>query len=132
MPDFGYGGATPQSNIIFRFNFVTDPAVTNEGVIIDNFVITGTPVLANAENIFETFTISPNPTNGIVLVKLSTSEEVKVDLFDIRGRKCFTNTYQNSNTVFNQEVNLGQLEKGIYLLNVTSEGKTATKKVIIQ
>ena len=132
MPDFGYGGATPQSNIIFRFNFVTDPAVTNEGVIIDNFVITGALVLANAENTFETFTISPNPSNGFVLVKLSTSEEVKVDLFDIRGRKCFTNTYQNSNTVFNQEVNLGQLEKGIYLLNVTSEGKTATKKVIIQ
>ena len=132
MPDFGYGGATPQSNILFRFNFVSDAGVTNEGVIIDNFVITGTPALANAQNTFETFTISPNPTNGVVLVKLSTSEEVKIDLFDMRGRKCFTNTYQNSNTVFNQEVNLGQLEKGIYLLNVTSEGKTATKKVIIQ
>ena len=132
MPEFGYGGATPQSNIIFRFNFVSDPGVTNEGVIIDNFVIIGTPVLANAENTFETFTISPNPTNGIIQVKLSTSEEVKLDLFDMRGRKCFTNNYSNTNTVFNQEVNLGQLEKGIYLLNVTSEGKTATKKVIIQ
>ncbi len=132
MPDFGYGGATPQSNILFRFNFVSDPGVTNEGVIIDNFVITGTPVLANALSTFETFTVSPNPSNGNVIIKLTTSEEVKVDLFDIRGRKCFTNNYQNSNTVFNQEVNLGQLEKGIYLLNVTSEGKTATKKVIIQ
>ncbi|MFZ4106313.1 M4 family metallopeptidase [Flavobacterium sp.] len=132
MTDFGYGGTMPQSNIIFRFNFVSDAGVTNEGVIIDNFVITGTPALANAENTFETFTISPNPTTGIVLVKLSTSEDVKVDLFDIRGRKCFNTIYQNSNSIFNQEVNIGQLEKGMYLLNVTSEGKTATKKVIIQ
>ena len=132
MPEFGFGGATPQSNIIFRFNFVSDGGFTNEGVIIDNFVITGTPVLANTENAFETFTISPNPTNGFIVVKLSTSEEVKVDLFDMRGRKCFTNTFQNSNDVFNQEVNLGQLEKGIYLLNVISKGKTATKKLIIQ
>ncbi len=132
MSDFGFGGTMPQSDIIFRFNFVSDAGVTNEGVIIDNFVITGTPALANAENTFETFTISPNPTSGIVLVKLSTSEDVKVDLFDIRGRKCFNTIYQNSNSFFYQEVNIGQLEKGIYLLNVTSEGKTATKKVIIQ
>ena len=132
MPDFGYGGATPQSNIIFRFNFVSDAGVTNEGVIIDNFVITGTPLLANSENNFETFTISPNPSNGNILIRLSSSEEVKVDLFDIRGRKCFNAIYENSNTFFNKEINLGQLEKGIYLLNVISDGKTATKKVIIQ
>ena len=132
MSDFGYGGTTPQSNIVFRFNFVSDPGVTFEGVIIDNFVITGTPVLSTAENTFEIFTVSPNPSNGNVTVKLTTSEVVKVELFDIRGRKCFTNNYSNSNTVFNQEINLGQLEKGIYLLNVISDGKTATKKVIIQ
>lgn len=132
MTDFGFGGTTPQSNIIFRFNFVSDAGVTNEGVIIDNFVITGTPALVNAENTFENFTISPNPTSGVILVKLSTSEDVILDLFDIRGRKCFNNTYQNSNSIFYQEVNISQLEKGMYLLNVTSEGKTATKKVIIQ
>ncbi len=132
MSEFGYGGATPQSNIIFRFNFVSDPGVTNEGVIIDNFVITGTPLLSNNENNFETFTISPNPSNGNILVRLSTSEEVKVDLFDIRGRKCFNAIYENSNTFFNKEINLGQLEKGIYLINVTSDGITETKKVIIQ
>jgi Zn-dependent metalloprotease len=131
MPDFGYGGTTPQSNIIFRFNFVSDPGVTNEGAIIDNFVITGTYVLANNENVFETFSITPNPTNGTVLLRLTTPDEVNVDLFDIQGRKCYSNHYQNSNTIFNQEINFGQLEKGMYLINVTSNGKTATKKVII-
>ncbi len=131
MPDFGYGGTTPQSNIIFRFNFVSDPGVTNEGAIIDNFVITGTYVLANNENLFETFSITPNPTNGTVLLRLTTPDEVNVDLFDIQGRKCYSNHYQSSNTIFNQEINFGQLEKGMYLINVTSNGKTVTKKVII-
>lgn len=132
MPDFGYGGATPQSNIIFRFNFVSDPGVTNEGAIIDNFVITGTYVLANTENRFEIFSITPNPTNGIVTLRLATNNDVQVDLFDIQGRKCYSKNYPNSNTIFNQEIYFGQLEKGIYLLNVISEGKTSTKKVIIQ
>ena len=131
MPDFGYGGATPQSNIIFRFNFVSDPGVQYEGVIVDNFVITGTHVLANEQNNFDAFTISPNPSNGIIVVKMTTSEDVKVDLYDMRGRKCFTNEYKNTNTTFSQEINLGQLEKGVYLLSISSEGKTQTKKVII-
>jgi Zn-dependent metalloprotease len=132
MPDFGYGGATPKSNIIFRFNFVSDPGVTNEGVIIDNFVITGTYVLNNQENKFQQFEVTPNPTNGIVTINLTTSDDVKVELFDIRGRKCFTNDYKNANFPFNQEINLGQLEKGIYLLNVKSGDKVATKKLIIK
>lgn len=132
MPEFGFGGATPQSNIIFRFNFVSDPAVENEGVIIDNFVITGTQVLTNQQNKFQVFEVTPNPTNGIINVTLNTSEDVKIDLYDMRGRKCFSNEYKNSSTMFNQEINLGQLEKEIYLLTVTSEGKTATKKVIIK
>lgn len=132
MPNFGYGGTTPQSNIIFRFNFVSDPGVVNEGAIIDNFVITGTLVLANQQNTFEVFEVTPNPTNGIVDVKIKTSEDVTISLFDMRGRKCFSGDFKNSNTIFNQEINLGQLEKGIYLLNIISEGKTATKKVIIK
>jgi hypothetical protein len=106
--------------------------VQYEGVIVDNFVITGTQALANQQNNFETFAISPNPTNGIVTVKLTTSEDVKVDLYDISGRKCFTNEYKNVSTTFNQEINLGQLEKGVYLLTVTSEGKTQTKKVMVE
>jgi bacillolysin len=132
MPDFGYGGATPQSNIIFRFHFLSDPAVNYEGIIIDNFVVTGTLMLSNHKSNFEIFEINPNPSNGLVNVKLTTSDTVKIDLYDIQGRKCFTNDYANSDVIFNQQINLGQLQKGIYLLTVTSDGKTATKKLVIQ
>ncbi len=132
MPDFGYGGATPQSNILFRFHFLSDPGVQYEGAIIDNFVINGTYVLANHQNNFEVFEISPNPTNGVVAVKLTSSDTVAISLFDIQGRKCFAKEYPNADLTFNQEINLGQLEKGVYLLTVASEGKTATKKLVIQ
>jgi Zn-dependent metalloprotease len=132
MPEFGYGGTNPQANILFRFNFVSDPGLFLEGVIIDNFVITGTQVLANQQNAFETFAITPNPTNGIINIKLSTTEDVSMELFDLRGRKCFANEYKNTNTTFNQELNLEHLEKGIYLLKIVSGDKTATKKVIIK
>ncbi|MEC4003645.1 M4 family metallopeptidase [Flavobacterium sp. SUN052] len=132
MPDFGYGGTTPQSNIVFRFNFNSDPGVQNEGVLIDNFVVTGSFVLSNQQNAFSLFNISPNPSNGLITVQLSSSDDVKMDLFDIRGRKCFSNIYKNSNPIFNQEVDFGSLQKGVYLLNISSDGKTSTKKIIIE
>jgi len=131
MSDFGFGGATPQSNIIFRFNFLSDPGVQNEGVLIDNFIITGTPSLSTATNAFDLFSVSPNPSKGIVLVQLTTTENVNVSLYDVRGRICYKKEFDNTTTPFAQELQLGELEKGIYLLNVTSEGKTQTKKIVI-
>jgi len=129
LANFGNGGATPQSNIIFRFVFHSDEAVQEEGVIIDNFVIEGT--LSTSENNFETFNVWPNPSNGNVNIQLNTSDKVNVALFDIRGRNVFNKVYTSTGAMFNQEVNFNSLEKGIYLLNVESEGKKATKKLII-
>ncbi|ESU19136.1 M4 thermolysin family metalloprotease precursor [Flavobacterium cauense R2A-7] len=129
LASFGNGGATPQSNIIFRFVFHSDEAAQEEGVIIDNFVIEGT--LATNENNFETFTVWPNPSTGTVNIQLNTTEKVNVTLFDIRGRNVFNKVYNSTGSMFNQEVNFNSLEKGIYLLNVESEGKKATKKLII-
>ncbi|CAM3694084.1 M4 thermolysin family metalloprotease precursor [Flavobacterium saliperosum S13] len=129
LASFGNGGATPQSNIIFRFVFHSDEAVQEEGVIIDNFVIEGT--LSTSENNFETFNVWPNPSNGNVNIQLNTSDKVNVTLFDIRGRKVYNNVFTSSGAMFSQEVNFNSLEKGIYLLNVESEGKKATKKLII-
>ena len=128
---FGQGGATPQSNMIFRFLFQSDAGEFHEGVIIDNFVVAGSRVLANEQNNFQVFSVTPNPSNGSVTIELNTSNKVDVSLFDIRGRKVFENSYLNNSTIFNQEINFGSLEKGVYLLNVLSEGKQATKKIII-
>lgn len=129
LAPFGFGGATPASSIMFRFTFVSDDAVNQEGVIVDNFLVQGT--LSRVENNFETFNVWPNPSNGNVNIQLNTSDKVNITLFDIRGRKVFNQVYNATGTMFTQEVNFNSLEKGIYLLNVESEGKKATKKLII-
>jgi len=129
LAPFGFGGATPASNIIFRFKFVSDDSANQEGAIVDNFLVQGT--LSATENNFETFNVWPNPSNGNVNIQLNTSDKVNVTLFDIRGRKVFNKVYNTTGTIFNQEVNFNSLDKGIYLLNVESEGKKATKKLII-
>ncbi|HLF52689.1 M4 family metallopeptidase [Flavobacterium sp.] len=129
---FGYGGATPQSDMLFRFVFHSDEAVAEEGAIIDNFVITGTSVLSTTENNFNSFAVYPNPSKGTVTLSLSTNSDVKVTLYDISGRNIYNKSFNNSDISFNQELKFNALSKGVYILNVESDGKKASKKLIIE
>ena len=129
LTPFGSGGVTPASNIIFRFNFVSDDGANQEGVFVDNFVVQGT--LSTQENQFESFGVYPNPSNGLFNVVLSTSEKVIITLHDLRGRSIYNETFSSNGSVFNKELNFSTLSSGIYMLNVESAGKKASKKIII-
>ncbi|WP_395057193.1 M4 family metallopeptidase [Flavobacterium sp.] len=129
LTPFGFGGATPASNIMFRFNFVSDDNSNNTGVFIDNFIVQG--VLSTTENQFESFGVYPNPSNGVFNLVLSTSEKVNITLHDLRGRSIYNETFSSNGSVFNKELNFSTLSSGIYMLNVDSAGKKASKKIII-
>ncbi len=81
---------------------------------------------------FTLFSIYPNPTNGIVSISLSSIEDVQVSLYDIRGRLISSESHTNNSGTFRKELNFGTVSSGVYLLNVKSGNKTATKKLIIQ
>ncbi len=120
-----------QANTIIRFVMETDDAANNDGVIIDNFQVSGT-VLATNKSDFEIFKIYPNPSNGSVSLTLSTNDDVKVSLNDISGRLIFNEIFKNSESIFKKDVIFNNLSKGIYLINLESDGKIASKKLIIE
>lgn len=125
-----YSHSLPQvSNLMLRFVMESDDAVNNDGVYIDNFVVSS--ALSNNENDLTNFVIAPNPSNGIINLSIEYANEVKINLYDISGRSIFQSNYSNSNTYFNREINFNPIAKGVYLLNVNADGKTATKKIII-
>ncbi|WP_300565687.1 M4 family metallopeptidase [Flavobacterium sp.] len=129
LSNFGSGGASPQTNVMFRFVFLSDDAANEEGAIIDNFVVEG--ALSTTENNFEKFGVYPNPSNGLFNVVISTTEKVNITLHDLRGRSIYNKNFSNNNSVFNQELNFSTLSAGVYILNVESAGKKAAKKIII-
>jgi Secretion system C-terminal sorting domain len=102
---------------------------------IGSYSITGkippSTTLATPDNDFANFNVYPNPSNGKLNIQLATSDKVEVSLFDLRGRKIYQEKFLNSQTVFNQEINLGNFSSGLYILNVESEGKKATKEILI-
>ncbi|MEZ4793122.1 MAG: zinc-dependent metalloprotease [Gelidibacter sp.] len=79
------------------------------------------------------FSIFPNPNKGQFTVSLnsSSSENVMITVYDIRGRKIYDNTFENSSN-FNQSINLNSVQSGMYLVKVSDGEKQATKRIIVE
>ena len=84
------------------------------------------------ENSFEIFTIFPNPNNGEFTVKLQShsGEDIKIDVYDIRGRKVFENRFMNT-TNFREIIRLDNAPSGMYLINITDGLRTVKKKILV-
>lgn len=77
--------------------------------------------------------IYPNPNNGAFNIKLNSSsnQDINVEVFDIRGRSVLSQSFINSGS-FNQNINLKNVQSGMYLININDGENKATKKVLVQ
>ena len=92
-----------------------------------------TNVLLNDQNFeFKNFSIYPNPNNGSFKISFLTNntEEVIITVNDIRGRKIFTDTFQN-NKMFDQEIALDNAQSGVYFVSIQNGEVKNVKKIII-
>ncbi|MEL1244738.1 T9SS type A sorting domain-containing protein [Flavobacterium sp. DGU11] len=79
------------------------------------------------ENTITTVKMFPNPLNGDVLTVLTDSDAPKaITIFDVLGKQV-VNTTTSNNTV-----NVANLTSGVYMVKITQDGKTATKKLVVQ
>ncbi|WP_138432857.1 T9SS type A sorting domain-containing protein [Winogradskyella algicola] len=93
----------------------------------------GTPGAVNdyslSTNSFEntTFSIYPNPTNtGIVTITSSNSDVMNVQVFDILGKQV------KNETLIHNTLNVSNLNTGVYILKITQNNATTTKKLVIK
>lgn len=118
---------------VSRFFFRQDSATETPAVQIDELRI-GTawadvvPQVAGlADNNINGLTMYPNPLKGNTLFLTSTANAaMSVQIFDLLGKEVL------KSNVMNNTVNVSGLNAGVYLVKVTEEGKTATRKLVIQ
>lgn len=84
--------------------------------------------LSSEENILENnVSVYPNPVaDGILNVK--TLNDSKVSLYNLLGNKVLS----LDTSLKHHEINVSKLTAGVYLLNINSEDKTLTKKIVIE
>jgi hypothetical protein len=69
----------------------------------------------------------PNPLSGNTLYLTSTANAaMSVQIFDLLGKEVL------KATVVNNTVNVAKLTAGVYVVKITEEGKTASRKLVIQ
>ena len=76
--------------------------------------------------------VFPNPNTGEFIIKLSPiSKEVHVEVFDVRGRRIYTNYFIDEELI-NETINLHHAQAGLYVLKLTDGSKETVKKIIIK
>ncbi|MGV3695473.1 zinc-dependent metalloprotease [Flavobacterium sp.] len=92
-----------------------------------------TAQLATEAHQLSDFVIYPNPSKGNFNIQFenTTSNEIKVNVYDMRGRTIFENNYSN-NVTFNENIQLNNAQAGVYLVSVTDGNKKLVKRIVIE
>jgi hypothetical protein len=84
--------------------------------------------LSNADFISDSFKLYPNPSNsGFVNITSTGLGAIQANVFDMLGKQVVIDT-----TVVNGRLNISDLNAGIYIVKLTQNNSTTTKKLIIQ
>jgi subtilisin-like proprotein convertase family protein len=116
----------------------TDGYPSADGGEFLNFTldICGTPVVLGVEDqmITESFNLWPNPSNGEFNISFNASEsnDVNLELYDIRGRLISTKTFENNSNTFNEAVNFNNVDPAVYILKIKTGNNDFYRRVIIK
>ncbi len=108
-------------------------AVGNVFLAVNSINFTITPSLATNEFGFTNFSIYPNPNKGNFNIKFdsSSSNDISILVNDIRGRSIFEKKYSNTG-LFDQNLQLNNLESGVYLVTVKDGDQKIVKRIVVE
>lgn len=111
------------------FMFRQDSDTTTPTIVVDELRIDTTPNfnLGVAQNSISGLKLYPNPvSNGTLFIETAANAEKTIAVYDVLGKNVL-----NASTTENA-VNVSSLRAGIYVVKITEEGKTATRKLVIK
>ncbi|MGI9530371.1 VPS10 domain-containing protein [Lutimonas sp.] len=118
-----------EPSVIFRFVFASDQAENGEGVVIDNFTIAATAVLAVDDFAKNNFKLYPNPSSSVFYIQRPGFEPMNVSVYDVRGRLIHeVDDILNSNYT----LDLSNTPTGLYFLKINEAGKTLSTSILKQ
>lgn len=97
--------------------------------VADNwaYVTTSALALSVKQNSISGLNMYPNPvSNGNLYISSNSNSAKSVEIYDILGKQVL------NAKVSNNSVNVSNLKSGAYIVKINEEGKTATRKLIIQ
>ncbi|MCX6180450.1 MAG: Ig-like domain-containing protein [Bacteroidetes bacterium] len=88
--------------------------------------------ISNVEQIVaNVFSLYPNPSTGIVTVKLQEQSNVTLKVLNVTGAEVAQRTY-TATTLINEEMNLSHLSSGLYFVHVLVNDQLKVEKLVIE
>ncbi len=116
-----------QSEWIFSSINTTDGCTTNGACSSVYPIGTYSSVLSVKNTQIESFNIYPNPTSvGYVNISSKSNSKLDVSVFDVLGKQVI------KETVNDHILNVSKLNSGIYIMKVSQDDATITKKVVVE
>jgi hypothetical protein len=121
---------TEMSSIAFRQSGgIPDAKIDGVRVALNWADIMNNSTASVKKNAIEGFTTYPNPiTNNTFTLTSKSSSKKLVTIFNVLGKKVLSSSFSGVKS----NVDVSAISSGIYILKVTEDGKTATKKLVIR
>ncbi|WP_047547176.1 T9SS type A sorting domain-containing protein [Psychroserpens sp. Hel_I_66] len=116
-------------SLVFRTNdgSVSVPGVgVNESFSTSEALITNTLSVEDNNPVSNLIEMYPNPARDVLTIRSNSIAIEDVSIMDINGRRVLTSNTEN------ETINISSLKTGIYLVAISSESGTITKKLIKQ
>ena len=93
----------------------------------DDATTTTVALSSNKYNSIAGLNIYPNPVSGNILnIETAANSTKAVTIFDVLGKQVLNVATDNTT------VNVGNLNAGVYIVKITEDGKTATRKLVVR
>ena len=134
--------ASNKSGFVFRIVSIFNPTGTDYSAVgyaattpanysaagawrIDNFTVSnGALVLSTNQNQISGLQVYPNPTKNILNITTDLNSTKDVEIYDMIGKKVLVENIQS-------QLNVSSLVTGMYIVKITEDGKTSTKRLAI-
>lgn len=101
---------------------------TGDGSSLQNGVAYWDPTLSSEDFSISRFSLSPNPSNAIVRVDLSSSiTQGTIKTYNVLGKQVYS-----SDKISNTKIDVSSWSEGVYFVQVSSLGNTKTKRFVKQ
>jgi len=104
-----------------------------------SLVITGNNLTLSVDDndLARKLAVYPNPSKGEFTITFesnsnSTSNNVKVDVYDLQGRLVYNNSFTNTSSIFKEKIILENAKAGVYMVNISEGNRTTSHKLVIE
>lgn len=100
---------------------VGDVTGTPESYVMN---VVGEPILSVGENALSSISVYPNPASDVLNIEAPASVDIKsVAIFDVLGKR-------SNAALVNGQINISDLARGVYILNIETSAGTITEKIV--